>query len=226
MAFPMNSVAVDGLSSLNNQPQAHPLPPNYNSSKPQPPQVTGLQQHIFPKSNPTGSLPPVAAQNPGPIGSIGRAPPHPMAQQLLSSQAHARSQRMVQQHQQQQQQQQQQMIQQQRLEEMMMTCEPLDCYTNRNLALRRYTNHHIHMNSVLGTHWTVKELLRDDHISGSSSKRRPTDRSLSPNPPTTRSVHQRKEHLQKKLVEIEKDIKLSELSYRRQVERIESSVVP
>ncbi|KAI7961090.1 hypothetical protein MJO28_001579 [Puccinia striiformis f. sp. tritici] len=190
--FPMAAVAP-------NQPnfQSHPSPqqlpiPNYNNPG-----------HVYAKASPVPHQP---SPNP-PAPPMGRPSQHQVAQHLMNPQALARSQRMHQQ---------QQMLNQQRQDEQMMTCDPLDFFTVRNSALRRYTNNHVHMNSVVGTHWTVNQLLREDHIHLVSKRK-----SVDPSPPD--SVQQRKERLKQKITQIEHDIKTSEIIHQAQLDRIQSA---
>ncbi|KAI8442705.1 hypothetical protein BY996DRAFT_8365335 [Phakopsora pachyrhizi] len=53
-----------------------------------------------------------------------------------------------------------------------MTTDPLECFNIRNLAHRRYTSNHLSMNLILGTPWTVNQLLEDQHGSRWSKKLR------------------------------------------------------
>ncbi|WAR55515.1 hypothetical protein PtB15_6B256 [Puccinia triticina] len=130
-----------------------------------------------------------------------------MAQHVMNPQANVRSQRMIHQ---------QQLIHQQRQDEHMMTCDPLDYFITRNSALRRYTTNHVHMNSVVGNHWTVNQLLREDHIR-LVSKRKTID------PSSSDSIQQRKQRLRQKISEIEKDIATSEITFQAQLDRIQLS---
>ncbi|PLW07333.1 hypothetical protein PCASD_13927 [Puccinia coronata f. sp. avenae] len=181
-----------------NQPNFHPHP------TPQQHNILNYNQagHVYPKPN--NQVPHQLSPNP-PAPQIVRPSQQQMAQQLMNNQAHIRSQRLMQQH--------QQALHQQRQDEVMMTCDPLDYYTTRSSALRRYTNNHVHMNSVLGTHWTVNQLLREDHIR-ILSKRKPVD------PPD--STQLRKERLRQKIHQIESDIETSKLIHQAQLNRIQS----
>lgn len=97
-----------------------------------------------------------------------------MAQHLMNPQAHLRSQRMLQQQQQIQQHQQQV----QRYEEILSITEPLDCLTNRNLALRRYSYNHGHMNALFANPWTVKDILKGVHHTHLKRKSSVSDRTV------------------------------------------------
>lgn len=218
-AFPPSHAhhAHQGHQQFNNfqmPPVAGPLnQPNFIQSHPHAPQqphpMTNFNPaaaaHVYGKPNPVGHQ--LSPNQPAP--PIARPSQQQMAQHLMHSQAHMRSQRIMQQ--------QHQLLQQQRQDELMMICDPLDYLTTRSSALRRYTSNHLHMNSVVGTHWTVKQLLREDHVRLLSKRK-----AMDPSPPPSDSNQQRKARLRQKIEDIERDIKASEISYQAQLKRIQS----
>ncbi|EFP86921.1 hypothetical protein PGT21_030740 [Puccinia graminis f. sp. tritici] len=203
-------------------PSSHPHPQQFNNyqmatvapGQPNFQPHSNPQQHAIPNYNHTAvygkpsQVPHQLSPNPPAPPIMVRASQQQMAQHLLNSQTHIRSQRIAQQ---------QQLIHQQRQDEQFLaTCEPLECFATRNSALRRYTNNHVHMNSVVGTHWTVNQLLREDHIRLVSKRK-----NIDPSP--SDSIKQRKERLRQKIREIEKEIESSERIYQAQLDRIQSS---
>ncbi|KAG0149320.1 hypothetical protein CROQUDRAFT_74473 [Cronartium quercuum f. sp. fusiforme G11] len=213
---PPHGAMIPSSSPKHMQPQAG-LPPGFQISQ-HPANVSQIHsqppigQHTYSK---LPTLPP-QHQVPPSGHPMMRPSQHQMAQHLMNPQTHMRSQRILQQ---QQFQQQQQQIQ--RYEEALSITDPLDCLSNRSLAMRRYTTNHAIMNSLFANPWTVNATLRGDHTSPQKRKLAETAE-----PKKTEDHASRTERLKAKLQTIQTDIAQSQKLHHAQVQTFMCRIPP